>query len=52
LADCAARFLTSLATTAKPLPCSPALAGLKNIKNNDKINLIGIHNVNEAIDLI
>ena len=22
------------------------------IKNNDKINLIGIHNVNEAIDLI
>mgnify|MGYP001038078403 CR=1 FL=1 len=25
---------------------------LKNIKNNDKINLIGIHNVNEAIDLI
>jgi len=26
LADCAARFLTSLATTAKPLPCSPALA--------------------------
>lgn len=25
---------------------------LKNIKNNDKINLIGIHNVNEAINLI
>ena len=25
---------------------------LKNIKNNDRINLIGIHNVNEAIDLI
>ena len=23
-----------------------------DIKNNDKINLIGIHNVNEAIDLI
>ena len=31
---------------------SDMLKVMSHIKNNDKINLIGIHNVNEAINLI
>lgn len=35
--DCSASFRTSCATTAKPFPCSPALAALIEAFNADKL---------------
>ena len=48
LADCAARLRTSLATTAKPLPCSPALAASIEALSDSILVLFDIDDITPA----